>query len=63
MVAQIATPWDTRFSPNPMIRNGSGLNVAPSAPVTTAPAASSTAIQVGLDSRLVAGGVTSAADA
>ena len=33
----------------------------PSAPVTTALAASSTAIQAGLASRLVTGGVTSAA--
>jgi len=39
------------------------MKVSPSARTTTALAASSRVIQAGLDSRLVAGGVTSAAHA
>jgi hypothetical protein len=46
-----------------MARNAGWLKVSPSASVTAALAASSTVIQAGLDSRLVTGGVTSAAQA
>jgi hypothetical protein len=46
-----------------MPRYASWLKVSPKARVTTAVAASSTVIQAGLDSRLVTGGVISAAQA
>jgi hypothetical protein len=46
-----------------MARYAGGLKVSPSARVATALMASSSVIQAGLDSRLVAGGVTSAAQA
>jgi len=46
-----------------MARYAGWLKVSPSARVTTPAPASSSVIQVGLDSRLVTGGVTSAAQA
>ena len=57
----MARPCPTRFSQNPMTRNAGWLNVSPSAAMTTPALASSSAIKVGLPSRLVSPGVISAA--
>ena len=59
----MATLCRVRYRQNPMARKATWRKVSPSARVTTALAASISVIQAGLASRLVAGGVTSAAQA
>jgi len=57
----MATPCDVRYRKNPKTRYAIWSKVSPSAPSATAQAASSSAMRVGLDSRLAAGGTISAA--
>jgi len=61
VIEQIATPCPVRYRQNPIARKAIWLKVSPRTPVTTALAARSSAMQAGLASRLVAGGMISAA--
>ena len=59
----IATLCLVRYIRNPIARYATWLNVSPTVPATTAATTSISAIQACLDSRRVAGGVISAAQA